>query len=573
MTGEKSQPALWRPPGPYRFEMRRGLIGIASRSRFHLEQLSKKELVDEVLALERKPGEVPVGALEREGVPTGEPGAKRCKGLRAKQFDMSKHSQRHVALQVAYIGAAYQGFAWQDTTADTVEGRLLEALTKVCLISDRKACGLSRGGRTDKGVSALGQVIALRVRSNLLRGQGVIPAACQPARDVAAADSSSRHNLQGEAAAAAEKQPGDLEWDAEELDYCRMLNRVLPCDIRVIAWQPVRAHFSARFSATHRTYKYFFSPSGRDVGLMAEAARALVGEHDFRNICKIDPSVANFRRTILDVDLQPVPGFGGTAPGGTRAPGGGPSSIWELTVTGYAFLWHQVRCIVALLFLVGDGKEKPTIIRELLDIERYPSRPQCAPAATAFSTTTRLIYLGSAHEYRYEMASDAPLLLYGIGYEDTAWEHSPTALASICQLWGEAQHAHILRAAMCHSMRASLLDCAVPGPGASVSAAGDAPGAAPRGGPEDAQGATARGSLTSRAVVPAERVAACPEPPAPLVRWNALAVLAPYGAGGSPPPVSSSGSGSAGTAPPAHVPLAQRSRAGTVEMKTKGKAV
>ena len=33
----------------------------------------------------------------------------------------------------------------------------------------------------------------------------------------------------------------------------------------------------------------------------------------------------------------------------------------ELTITGLAFLWHQIRCIVTVLFLVGQGNEKPQV--------------------------------------------------------------------------------------------------------------------------------------------------------------------------------------------------------------------
>ena len=47
-------------------------------------------------------------------------------------------------------------------------------------------------------------------------------------------------------------------------------------------------------------------------------------------------------------------------------------SMIRLKLIGQAFLWHQVRCIVAILFLVGQGKEDTTIIKELLDVERNP---------------------------------------------------------------------------------------------------------------------------------------------------------------------------------------------------------
>lgn len=44
-------------------------------------------------------------------------------------------------------------------------------------------------------------------------------------------------------------------------------------------------------------------------------------------------------------------------------------------VAGSGFLWHQIRCIVALLILIGQGKEEISLIPSLLDIERYPSTP------------------------------------------------------------------------------------------------------------------------------------------------------------------------------------------------------
>ena len=40
-----------------------------------------------------------------------------------------------------------------------------------------------------------------------------------------------------------------------EIDYCGMLNRVLPPDIRALAWAPVTEDFSARFSCSDRTYR------------------------------------------------------------------------------------------------------------------------------------------------------------------------------------------------------------------------------------------------------------------------------------------------------------------------------
>ena len=44
----------------------------------------------------------------------------------------------------------------------------------------------------------------------------------------------------------------------EELDYPKLLNRVLPADIRVLAWCPAPPDFSARFDCKQRMYKYCF---------------------------------------------------------------------------------------------------------------------------------------------------------------------------------------------------------------------------------------------------------------------------------------------------------------------------
>jgi len=53
--------------------------------------------------------------------------------------------------------------------------------------------------------------------------------------------------------------------DSNELPYCKMLNRLLPKDIRIVAWSPVKEDFSARFDCGSRTYKYWFPRGDLDV--------------------------------------------------------------------------------------------------------------------------------------------------------------------------------------------------------------------------------------------------------------------------------------------------------------------
>lgn len=84
-------------------------------------------------------------------------------GKAKRAFDFSAHGRRHVALKIAYLGWGYQGFASQENTNNTIEEKLFEALTKTRLVENRQTSNYHRCGRTDKGVSAFGQVRATMV--------------------------------------------------------------------------------------------------------------------------------------------------------------------------------------------------------------------------------------------------------------------------------------------------------------------------------------------------------------------------------------------------------------------------
>ena len=219
-----------------------------------------------------------------------------------REFDFSRYQKRYIALNVAYQGFDYYGFARQEGIKETIEEEIFAAVRKTCLVPDGKSWKemfYSRGGRTDKGVSAAGQVVALEVRSRALVGE----------------------------------EPCSEE---SELDYPCIINRVLSSKIRVVGWKTVDRSFSARFSAKNREYKYFFvdHDCGLNLSAMKEAANFLVGEHDFRNFCKADvPTVTNFIRSILSVSVKRAPFEVGSF------------SIIELHISGTAFLWHQVRNI------------------------------------------------------------------------------------------------------------------------------------------------------------------------------------------------------------------------------------
>lgn len=257
----------------------------------------------------------------------------------AKELDFTLYQQRYVALQLLYLGHDYDGFARQDSTTKTIEEELFAALRKTRLVpSDAtwRDLNYSRGGRTDKGVSALGQVVALFLRSKGRAGQDAVS-------------------------------------EGEEFDFPYLLNCALPPAIRVLGWTTAPADFSARFSAKFREYKYFIVDNEErlDLERMQVAAGYLEGEHDFRNFCKADvDAVKTFVRTIQQAQVTVVPGLSW---GGRR--------VLELYIRGSAFLWHQVRCMASVLLMVGRGHEEPSIVHTLLDLGQMPQKPQYTMAS------------------------------------------------------------------------------------------------------------------------------------------------------------------------------------------------
>ncbi|KAJ1126208.1 hypothetical protein NDU88_004616 [Pleurodeles waltl] len=142
-----------------------------------------------------------------------------------RPFDFNTHGRRHVALRIAYLGWGYQAFASQGNTSNTVEEKLFEALSKTRLVESRQTASHHRCGRTDKGVSAFGQVISLDHCSAVSDGKGVTP--CKGAQKT--------------------------DQNITEIRYPHILNRVLPTDIRVLTWAPVETDFSARFRCLQQT--------------------------------------------------------------------------------------------------------------------------------------------------------------------------------------------------------------------------------------------------------------------------------------------------------------------------------
>lgn len=204
-----------------------------------------------------------------------------------------------------------------------LQSRLFEALQTTRLVKDMQSCKYSRCGRTDKGVSALGQVplphtpylpplppyplplphtllgihTALSITLPLplstipytlipitIPSTQVVPLPLSstipyhpypltiPSTQVVSLQVRS-NLLEGPGVIGSEDsrvhtRKGDT---STELPYTIMLNRNLPEDIQVLGWTDVPPDFSARFSCKQRVYKYFFPRGKMDLDVRYES--------------------------------------------------------------------------------------------------------------------------------------------------------------------------------------------------------------------------------------------------------------------------------------------------------------
>ena len=216
--------------------------------------------------------------------------------------------------------------------------------------------------------------------------------------------------------------------EVKEMDYCGMLNRVLPDSIRALGWCEVTPDFSSRFSCAYRKYRYFFVRRDLDIDAMRAGAALLVGDHDFRNICKIDiAKVTNFKREVYSANIVPFQE-------NVEHP---ELSVYMLEIRGIAFLWHMVRCIMALLFMIGEGEENPEAVTALLDINHMPAKPH------------------------YKMAPELPLVLHECGFDNMRIHLQPPVLWTLSGHYEALWEKHTIAASRAKNALESLKTWAV----------------------------------------------------------------------------------------------------------------
>jgi tRNA pseudouridine38/39 synthase len=104
-------------------------------------------------------------------------------------------------------------------------------------------------------------------------------------------------------------------------------------------------------------------------------------------------------------------------------------STVELVVEGSSFLWHQIRCIAAVLILIGQKKEEPSIIDDLLNIEKFPCKPQ------------------------YSMCSENPLVLFDCQYDNNVeWIYDHTEIEKVIKKFQDVWLNHQTQATIIKEM-------------------------------------------------------------------------------------------------------------------------
>ncbi len=185
-------------------------------------------------------------------------------------------------------------------------------------------------------------------------------------------------------------------------------NAHLPGDVAVRWARAVEEGFDARFSATARVYRYLILEGPArpallrhraawhhgprlDEARMAEAARALVGEHDFSAFRAAGCQARHAVRTVARLEV-----------------GRAGDVVW-LEIEANAFLHHMVRIVAGSLLLVGRGERPVEWIGELLAGRDRAAAGPTAPAAG-------LYLLGARYPARFGLPGPAaPAWLPGPG--------------------------------------------------------------------------------------------------------------------------------------------------------------
>ncbi|MBL8028104.1 MAG: tRNA pseudouridine(38-40) synthase TruA [Fibrobacteres bacterium] len=234
---------------------------------------------------------------------------------------------RNFKIIVSYDGSRYKGWQRLQNESSTIQGKLEACISKMC----GATIEITGSGRTDSGVHAIAQVANFR--------------------------------------ASTEMTPTQIA------DY---FYKYLPDDIVVNSVEEVHERFHARYNAKSKVYRYKICNSAYhdvferkyswhvqqplNIPAMREAARHLLGEHDFGSFTS---DKTPDKRSIRTVEMAEISKNG---------------PFIYITVEADGFLYNMVRIIVGTLVEIGLGeRDINSLIKALEKRERTTAGQKVPP--------------------------------------------------------------------------------------------------------------------------------------------------------------------------------------------------
>jgi tRNA pseudouridine38-40 synthase len=242
---------------------------------------------------------------------------------------------RCIRLTLQYDGTAYHG--WQQQPGQvTVQGTLTAHLAAI--LGERPA--VEGAGRTDSGVHALGQVASLRTDRDIKTDRLRIALNSRLPPDILITE--------------AREAPLDFRPSVDALSkvYRYRLYR-----------SPLKPVFEARY------VWHWYRPL--EVDRMREAARLLIGRHDFRSFESRGSARADTVRELFRFDVLEA----------------GPEVHLEVEADG--FLYRMVRNLVGTLTEVGRGHRPVEWVRDVLAAKDRTMAGPTAPPQGLFLVSVR----------------------------------------------------------------------------------------------------------------------------------------------------------------------------------------
>ena len=234
---------------------------------------------------------------------------------------------KNYRMLLQYEGTRYQGWQKQESTDNTIQGKLEKLLSKMC----GEKIEVQGSGRTDAGVHARGQVANAKMRTDMT--------------------------------------PEEIR---------SYMNRYLPEDIGVLSVEEVDERFHSRLLAKGKTYCYqvinseiphvvdrryaYVYPEKLNLKAMKKAAAYLCGEHDFAAFTSARKSKKSTVRNIEEIRIEE------------------DGDLLCFYFSGNGFLFHMVRILMGTLLEVGAGRMQPEEVKHILASGKRENAGPLVPA-------------------------------------------------------------------------------------------------------------------------------------------------------------------------------------------------